>query len=179
MKKQKLFFQHPDLYVRQCAQMGVNMKKIIALITGFSPLLIGYGLNQFITGSANTRLDTLLNTISIIFLLYWGWLGFLFCRLLHSNLISAVLCNLPAFITLVMILIQELVNKQYWSNPLGLATQFFYLPLMSLTFRITPYFHYLWQSVCISFFLMAAVFYLGGIIRKKIPERKVQTYNEN
>ncbi len=25
MKKQKQFFQHPDLYVRQCAQMGVNM----------------------------------------------------------------------------------------------------------------------------------------------------------
>ncbi len=25
MKKQKQFFQHPDLYVRQCAQMGVKM----------------------------------------------------------------------------------------------------------------------------------------------------------
>ncbi len=27
MKKQKQFFQHPDLYVRPCAQIGVNMKK--------------------------------------------------------------------------------------------------------------------------------------------------------
>ncbi len=29
MKKQKQFFQHPDLYVRQCAQIGVNVKDYI------------------------------------------------------------------------------------------------------------------------------------------------------
>ncbi len=29
LKKQKRFFQHPDLYVHQGAQMGVNMKKIV------------------------------------------------------------------------------------------------------------------------------------------------------
>lgn len=148
------------------------MKKLIVLITGFNPLLIGYGVNQFINYDTSTRLDTLLTILSIIFLLYWGWLGFLFSTLLHSVQISALLCNLPAFITLVMILIQELVNKQYWSNPFGLATQLFYLPVMSLAFRITPYFHYLWQSVCISFILMIAVFYLGCIIRKKTAGEK-------
>ncbi len=36
MKKQKQFFQHPDLYVRQCAQMGVTMKKVM-LVFGTRP----------------------------------------------------------------------------------------------------------------------------------------------
>ncbi len=41
MKKQKQFFQHPDLYVRQCAQMGVKMRiKEIVLIGMLGALLI-------------------------------------------------------------------------------------------------------------------------------------------
>ncbi len=148
------------------------MKKIIVFITGFSPLLIGYGVNQFITYSNSTRLGTILNIISIIFLLYWGWLGFLFGRFLHSDLRAALFCNMAAFITLVLVLIQELVNKQYWNNSLGLATQFFYLPAMSMTFKITPFLHYIWQSVCISLILMIGVFYLGCIIRKKTTTKR-------
>jgi hypothetical protein len=148
------------------------MKKLIVLITGFSPLLIGYELNQFITYSTSPRLGTILNVISIIFLLYWGWLGFLFSRLLHSDFIAAFFCNLAAFITLVLVLIQELVNKQYWNNSLGLATQFFYLPAMSMAYKITPYLHYIWQSVIISLILMIGVFYLGCIIRKKTTAKK-------
>lgn len=46
MKKQKAFFQHPDLYVRQDAQMGVNMgmtmtQKILAAHAGLKEVAAG------------------------------------------------------------------------------------------------------------------------------------------
>ncbi len=45
MKKQKLFFQHPDLYVRQSAQIGVKMKEWILFI-----LFLIVGLGLFVSG---------------------------------------------------------------------------------------------------------------------------------
>lgn len=146
------------------------MRKLIVLIAGFSPLPIGYGINLFINKSTSTKLSMILSFISILFFLYWGLLGFVSRRFIKATAKTSalIICNLPAFIVLILILIQELINKSYWSNDWGIVTQFFYLPTIPISSYVTPVFlHYMWQIYIVSFALMIITFYLGGCIRDK------------
>ena len=152
------------------------MKSLVALIVGFIPLPIGYGIHLFLTFyDNNTNLSKPLDLISIIFFLLWGLLGFLLCRFTKTKTHAFVICHIPAFIVLTLILFQELINKKYWGNIWGFATQFFYMPTIRISFIVQPNFmHYMWQTYIISFVLMLIVFYLGGLIRDKIyPSKKL------
>lgn len=145
------------------------MKKIFIIITGFSPLLIGYGLHLFITYSTNAKPGIALDLFCILFFLYWGLMGFAFCKFTDSKLNTSILCNFPAFIVLLLILVQELINKRYWTNLWGFITQIFYLPTLRISFAVKPNFlYYMWQSYIISFLLMMAASYIGCSIRAKI-----------
>jgi hypothetical protein len=148
------------------------MKKLVTLIAGFSPLPIGYGINYLcINNIMWTKLT--LDLISFIFFLCWGLLGFVLCKFVKTKTNALIICNLPAFIVLILILIQELIHKKYWSNDWGVATQFFYLPTIKISSYVTPDFmYYMWQTYIVSFTLMIIVFYLGCYIRVKTNHSK-------
>ncbi|MDF2485652.1 MAG: hypothetical protein K0R46_1820 [Herbinix sp.] len=149
------------------------MKKVFVLITGFTPFLIGYGLNLIVLKSGS-EVAFVFDIYTIMFFLFWGLMGFVFSKFTSSNVYTLVICHLPALLVLLLILIQELINKQYWHNYLGVVTQFFYLPTIRISFKITGLLsmHKMWETYIISFLLMIAVFYLGGFIRNKVDMAK-------
>ena len=149
------------------------MKKLLAFIAGFSPLPIGYGINYLCINNIMWTKFTL-DLISCFFFLYWGLLGFVFCKFVKTKMSAITFCNLPAFIVLILILIQELINKKYWNNEWGIATQFFYLPTIRISSYVTPDFmHYMWQTYIVSFALMIIAFYLGCYIRGKTKSKNL------
>lgn len=138
------------------------MKKLVVLIAGFSPLLIGYGVNLMLYNFVIAKLGMTLDFISIIFFLYWIILGVVLNKFTKSKISTPFLCNLPALIILILILFQELINKQYWYNNWGLATQYFYLPTLRVGFKLTPNFmYYMWQTYIVSFVLLVLSFCIG------------------
>ncbi len=149
------------------------MKKLLILIIGFSPLLIGYGINLIIYNNMNTNLGPLLDIISVLFFLYWGLLGYIFYKFTDSKSSTLIICNLPAFIALILMIFQETINKKYWANFLGFATQFFYLPALRVGLIISPNFlYYLWQTCIVSFALMTGIFYLGCYLSERAKQNK-------
>ena len=151
------------------------MKKIFVLITGLTPFLIGYGLNLMII-NLGVILTIVLDMIGVVFFLYWGLLGFKFSKFTSSKVYTLVIFHLPALLVLLLVLFQELINKQYWNNYLGITTQFFYLPTIIVSSKIMQIFsmHEMWKSYILSFALMIAVFYLGCYIRDRGEMTKEQ-----
>lgn len=145
------------------------MKKIFVFISGLTPFLIGYLLNLILL-KLSSNVATISLIIGSVFFLYWGLLGFAFSNFTSSKGYTLVICHLPALFVLLLILIQELINKQYWNNILGVATQYFYLPTIIVSSKITGLFSMskMWETYIISFALMIVVFYLGCYIRDKV-----------
>ena len=151
------------------------MKKVFVLIAGLSPFFIGYGLNLIISNLSD-NVVIIYDIIGVVFLLYWGFLGYIFSESIRSKVYALVVCHLPALIVLTLILFQELINKRYWTDYIGIATQFFYLPLVRVSSIITGFFsmHEIWQIYIVSFALMISVFYLGCNIRDRGDDKKVR-----
>jgi hypothetical protein len=80
---------------------------------------------------------------------------------------SAVIANLPAFFVLILNLYQEIVLGQYWFNIFGIATQFYYLPLISLSSTFTFWTPYVWVIYITGFLLMLASYCTGVYLKKR------------
>lgn len=113
------------------------------------------------------------NLIGLIFLAFWVTVGFISYKFEKSLLKSAVLTHLPALLMLIFIMYQEIVLGQYWSNVFGIATQYYYLPLISISssvvgilLSLTPWAINIWSASLIAFSLMFASYYLGYHLRK-------------
>ena len=135
------------------------MKQLLRIVLGFLPLGVGFLQNAYMMA----RMDTLppLMLIALGTLLLWGLISYL-----TFDGKSRVLSQ-----TLALVLVQELLLGHYWPNWAGVASQFFFLPLINLT-GILPL-HYLWlDDVVISLVLF---FISLAICRKK---QKVIQANE-
>lgn len=149
------------------------MKRIFIFMLGFTPLLVGYWMEDMISRNEIAfDFRTFYNMLCFGFFLYWGLLGFLFCKFTSSKIYTAIICNFPALIVLILALVQELIYKRYWSNNLGIATQFFYLPTLRLSYIVTSIFsmHTMSETYIISFISMLAVFYFGCYIRDMLSK---------
>ena len=104
--------------------------------------------------------------IAILFLLIWGAIAFFVRPRVAGVRTLAVCLNLAAGIDLILVGVQELVLGAYWSNPAGLWTQLYYLPLMNLGFTLTPWSHSVFSAYCAAFLLMLAATFLGARWRK-------------
>lgn len=144
------------------------MKKIFVLIAGLTPFLIGYVLN-FIFIKLSFNFATIAYIVSVVFFLYWGLLGFVFSKFTSSKVYTLAISHSPALLVLLLVLIQELISKRYWNNILGVATQFFYLPTIVVSSKVTGFFpvNQMWKTYIMSFILMIAVFYLGSYLRDR------------
>ena len=136
------------------------MKNLLRVLLGFVPLGIGYLQNAYMM----THMDTLppLKLIALGTLLIWGLLCYVTADD-QSRAFSQVLAlNTASFLALALVLVQELLLGHYWPNSVGLASQFFVLPLINLT-GILPL-HYLWMDdVLISLVLFLISLYLSKL----------------
>lgn len=136
------------------------MKKLVLLLLGLIPFPVGYLVNYLMM--ENVFINGLHYTLVNLFCLaIWFLLGMFLHSLASTKIKAAAIANCPAFIVLLLILFQEVVLGQYWMNIVGIASQFFYMPFLYLTFRITPMFHTMSPTYIVAFCLMCIVFYWG------------------
>lgn len=132
------------------------MKRLVLLMFGFSPFLIGGLINWYLM--TYTHSVPPLNLICGFVYFMW-FLASYFFRLTKTKATVAYL-NAPAAVILILLAVQEL-GGAYWSNPLGLWTQFFYLPFMRAGFVMTPWSSRVLTGYCACFALMLVVSALG------------------
>jgi hypothetical protein len=136
------------------------MKQWILFILGFIPFPVGYLINHMILNSFPVY-ELFYTIVSLVFLGIWFLVGMFLYHLAGTKIKAAVIANCPAFIVLLLVLFQEVILGRYWMNFIGLAGQLYYLPLLSLTFKLTPMFHTMPPAYIAAFCLMYFAFYSG------------------
>ena len=152
--------------------MGVMIiKKMTLILLGFIPLVIGFIMNSWILDNPDSVLP--LKLIGFIFLAFWVIVGFIGFKFERTLLKSVVIAHLPALIMLLLIMYQEVILGQFWSNLLGMATQFYYLPLVNISASVVGVFSFLFSGMkglgsasLIALLLMFAAYYVGYYINK-------------
>ncbi|WP_312667598.1 hypothetical protein [Tissierella praeacuta] len=106
--------------------------------------------------------------MGIIFLVLWILMGFITCEFEKTPLKSTITANFPAFLMLLFVMYQEIILKHYWSSIFGIATQFYYLPLVNIAIVFYPPFMTIrfWLVSLIGFILMFSSYYLGSYLKK-------------
>lgn len=120
-----------------------RLEKCLLVLTGGLPLAVGFAMNAWMMEHPDSLPPFLL--ISVLVLAVWFLLGLLSQRLTESRWEAALLVNGIALVFLLLVVIQVGFLGRYWGNWLGVATQFYYLPLiwlpsqiLNLLFRFAP-----------------------------------------
>ncbi|MFI3168153.1 MAG: hypothetical protein R3Y32_08585 [Bacillota bacterium] len=136
------------------------MKKSILILLGIIPFFVGYGINYLVMGPFYNTVPPF-TLFGILFLIAWFLFGRYSYKLVDNKKLAIVLGNLVALIVLALILYQEFILGQYWSGFVGIATQFYYLPLIRIVAVFTGSFHTLSPTYIVAFLIMCIVFYFG------------------
>ena len=142
------------------------MKKIYISILGVIPWIVGLVLYRLIsTVFSDTSIN--LRILGIIVLFFWGVISYiLYCKNQRTIEIMTLL-NAPAFIALILILIERSVLKTNWSGVIGLYTGYFYFPTLSIGCLITDGSGNIYVSYYATFVLMVLVSYASCYIAKE------------
>lgn len=106
------------------------MRKVIIFLLGFLPLLVGIVISWLASAGAVTGVLPYW-IINVALLAVWFLIGFYILRgiprgrallLLHAGTITA----------LTLIIIQEMIVGKYWNGWMGLAANYFYMPMTSV-----------------------------------------------
>ena len=135
------------------------MKKLFLVLLGLIPFVLGFVMNSWLMNNPNSILPFKL--IGILFLVFWVWVGFITCKYVKTPYQSAVIIHLPALFVLFLIMYQDIVLEKFWSNFFGLATQFYYLPLINLSNFIFSYTMTISPLMIVAFSLMYGSYYVG------------------
>lgn len=127
-------------------------RKFLILLLGCTPFLIGRIQDWLMMN----LLGVPLMLISVLMLLFWGYLSHVSLRMSNYDWKALLLLNAPAAIDLLLVLIQEWGFGAYWMNRIGGYSQLFYLPHLSLGFRLTPWAHSVPSAYIAAFLLMTA-----------------------
>ncbi len=146
------------------------IKRIGLFLIGIIPLGIGITMNSWMMENQYTLPP--LKTIGILFLVFWIFIGAITVNIDKTPLKSAILVNLPALIMVLLIIFQGVILGRFWPNLFGIATQYFYLPLINISSLIVGFFYALtgWsisivEIGIVSFLLMVGSYYLGSFLR--------------
>lgn len=145
-------------------------RTIKLVLLGFMPLVIGYALNYAMLSWP--LYGWKLNIISVALLLLWGLLAYCAAAPGKSPAVQALLLCAFGILMLLLVLCQELVFGQYWPGVVGLSTQMYFLPLMSLSSSLlASVFHApaitVWLCCVIVWACMFAVSCLGCRLKQK------------
>lgn len=143
------------------------MKRLKLILIGLTPLLIGYLFNL-----AVVRLDGLAPRawlVALFFLTGWIILGYISGLWAGQPLTSTFWAHLPGGIALLLIAYQQLVQGEMWGNAIGRASQYFFLPLISLAnfLPLTWLQRTFLLAALISFILMVLGFLWGARSRQR------------
>ncbi|MDF2632590.1 MAG: hypothetical protein K0Q85_1186 [Caproiciproducens sp.] len=143
------------------------MKRFLLVLFAVSPFAIGYWLNyalQKFNWAGGVPF-----MISILFLVYWFFIGYFSVRLTNSVRKSLLIGNSFAALVLLLNVFQDVLLHRFFLNEIGIATQNFYLPMIPLSVKIGFFIpHRAFWGICIlAFILMAAVYYLGYSFKQK------------
>ena len=127
-------------------------RKFLILLLGCTPFLIGRIQDWLMMN----LLGVPLMLISVLMLLFWGYLSHVSLRMSNYDWKALLLLNAPAAIDLLLVLIQEWGFGAYWMNRIGGYSQRFYLPHLSLGFQLTPWAHSVPPAYIAAFLLMTA-----------------------
>jgi len=105
--------------------------------------------------------------VCAVSLFLWGLLAWCVCRCSGGRWLGLILLNLPAFVTLLLLGIQEVILHAYWMNAAGIWTQMFYLPFIGVGFVLTSWSSSVFSAYCASFLLMVFFSALGYLIRRR------------
>lgn len=148
------------------------MKNLKLVLVGIIPIIFGYILNDFILEYSLYGTST--NLIGVVFLLFWGLLSYFLGSKDKPALSQAFSLCFIGLIMLVLMLFQEIVMGQYWINYLGLTTQMYYLPTISLGSMLTSTIFMIFFGVItasgisvFSYLLMLFVSYKGFSLKSK------------
>lgn len=143
------------------------MKKFSCLFlftVGFIPFATGLIMQNWM--DANPDILPPYTAIGLCFLLVWAGSAFLAKRCISDT--KTVLIGLhciPCFV-LLLLGVQELLLSRYFPNAIGVWTQCFYLPLLSIGSRLTPMFHTFFAVHCVCFLLMLGSAWIGCSLKK-------------
>lgn len=152
----------------------MNMNRLKLLLLSISPFFIGELL-----GYAILELGWYgrgLSLISIIFCIYWFFVGYKSYDYGKSAKESILLGNIFAIIGIVLVLFQELVLGRYIFNFIGSAFQTFFLPMVRVSSLIKDMLLFFIRYTssfmihAISFILMMIIFYSGYYLAKTFNE---------
>ena len=132
---------------------------------GLIPLLAGYFLSY-----AVQFLPVPLFQFNLIFLFLWGLLSYKIQPPDANVLKNQLILHFPALIALILLLYQVLLRGAYWLNVIGLSTQMFFLPVLSLGVSVVNPFvsgAAPWPGYVAGFILMVLAGLIGGILKSK------------
>ena len=138
---------------------------IICVLLGCIPFAIGGFMNWYMLEHVDFVPPYLL--IAIGMLAIWTALGYgMKCWLKNSKKVILGLNAVP-FLVMVLFGIQNLILGAYWMNFLGSWTQYFYLPMLRLGFRLTAWSSRVTTAVAAAFLLLVAATALGCKLEEK------------
>ena len=138
---------------------------VILVVLGLIPFAIGGFMNWYMMTYSNDLPPFTL--IGIVTLLMWTAAAFVVKPYIKNTKKVVIGLNLVAFVVLVLVGIQELLLQAYWQNFVGVWTQFYFLPLINISFTLTSWSHSVFSAYCAAFLLMVIATLLGCKLRKK------------
>lgn len=110
------------------------MKKLILIILGMIPFVIGKFFNELMI---NTNMnDKNMTLFAIAFLVLWFIVGATSRKFSRTLKESVLLSHLGGIVSLLLMFVQVLITGGYFSNVLGLYSQIYFLPLIRLASEI-------------------------------------------
>ncbi len=114
-------------------------KLSVLFAVGVLPLVVGVLLHFLVTFIPITGSLRILFDLTLLVL--WGYLAYKFASSDVNFVLQAVVLSLFGLVVLALLLYQELVLGYYWPNIIGIGTQAFFLPWLSLSSAIVvPFF---------------------------------------
>lgn len=145
-----------------------RLQKCLLVLAGFLPLAAGFTLNAWMMDHPDSLPPFFL--ISVLVLAAWFLLGLLSQRLIASRWEATLLVNGVALVFLLLVVIQVGFLGRYLGNWLGLATQFYYLPLIWLPSQILNFLFRFAPALVVyigAFILLCTMTALGHWVRTK------------
>ncbi|MCL2201247.1 MAG: hypothetical protein FWB75_04715 [Oscillospiraceae bacterium] len=147
------------------------MKKFILVLIGLVPLMaLGYLLHYLILTVFSHTLPPFL-FISVATLVIWLAFGMISKLLVSSKWLALILLNAPAFVILLLVIIQDVILQGFWLNIIGLSTQIFYLPLIRLSTVLGGFLPFQMITMTLIFTISFILLILASWIGRNAGER--------
>lgn len=141
-----------------------NTLKLTAL--AITPFIIG-NIISLIGLTGNTFVYSI---ISILFFVYWLWVGLISNKLSESSVKSVLIGNSFGILSIILLLISGILLNSYFTGFLGLQLQMYFLPSIRISSMILSTFaHQLSSNIlfAVSFILMIIFYIIGYFSGKK------------